>query len=566
MTVVGEKVVTPAEAVRSFVKPGDWLHLAYGGARPNALVAEIVRQFHGTRPDFRVSAQGFVNSQHALIAAGLVSHLCVAFAGENYPAPRPNPVLQRALAGGELTVENWSIWSLTARLIAGALGVDGLPVRSLARSGIAAENTPERFQAATSPEHGEGGVVRALRPDVVLVHGIAADREGNVLLPAPYGEGNWGALAARTGVLASVETIVDADVLRDFNTQPIIPGHVVRAVSCVPRGSHPYGLWPGSFPGVSTYAEDGRFMAELRAAARSPESFEAWIREWILDLEDHDVFLAKLDARVPEPVRANRSASVVTAAGPASGPASDNERMTIAAARLIDRRVRERGHDSVLAGIGFAHLAAWTAAGWLAQHGVNVELLAELGMAGVRPLPGDPYLFASQNLAGCARLTDVASVLGASVAGSAGSTLAVLGAGEVDAHGNLNSTWSADGRFLVGSGGANDVASAADEVLVVVRQGAERLVPEVNYVTAPGHRVSTIVTTDAIFERTDGHFVVTGWLLDPNVGPEAMREWLAPRTGWELFLADEIVTFDAPSRAELTALRAFDPDRVFLKG
>jgi acyl CoA:acetate/3-ketoacid CoA transferase alpha subunit/acyl CoA:acetate/3-ketoacid CoA transferase beta subunit len=548
------KVMSVAEAVERFVSPGATIHLAYGGARPNAAVAEIVRRYAGTDPRFTVSAHGFVSTQHALVAAGLVSHLCVAFAGENYPSPRPSPVLQRALAGGTVTIENWSIWTLTARLAAGALGVEAFPVRSLAASGIAAEHAGGSYRPGEGPDR--DGSVAALRPDVVLLQAVAADEAGNVVLAAPYGEGRWGALAARTGVIACVEAIVPPEVLRRYNSWPQLPAHVVRAVCHAPRGSHPYGLWAGGFPGVDSYVEDGPFMAEVRRAARDPGTFDAWVREWMTEPADHADYLRRLDAR-PDPP-APRPA-------PRKTDATPNERMTVAAARLIERRVRAAGYDSVLAGIGFAHLASWAACRRLRRAGTTVELLAELGMAGIEPADGDPYLFASQNFPGCGQLTDVAEVLG-TMPGPATRCLGVLGAGQVDAAGNLNSTWSDDGRFLVGSGGANDVASTADEVIVVVRQDAARLVPEAGYVTAPGARVSTIVTTEAIFERRAGRFVVTGWLLEPGLSRPEIRDRLQAGTGWAVELADTVDEIPPPSADELSALRAFDPQSIFLQG
>lgn len=53
--------------------------------------------------------------------------------------------------------------------------------------------------------------------------------------------------------------------------------------------------------------------------------------------------------------------------------------MTVTAARIIRRRVEAAGHDIVLAGIGFASLAAWIAASELRAAGTPIKLLAELG-------------------------------------------------------------------------------------------------------------------------------------------------------------------------------------------
>jgi acyl CoA:acetate/3-ketoacid CoA transferase beta subunit len=65
-------------------------------------------------------------------------------------------------------------------------------------------------------------------------------------------------------------------------------------------------------------------------------------------------------------------------------------------------------------------------------------------------------------------------------------TVGCLGAAEVDRTGCLNSTELAGGRFLVGSGGANDVASRATACVVVTLARPERLPETVAYVTSPG--------------------------------------------------------------------------------
>ncbi|MEV6845798.1 CoA-transferase [Actinoplanes sp. NPDC051411] len=538
------------EAVRRFVRPGMALHLGYGGGRPNAAVAEIIRRYHGTSPGFTVSAHGLVNTQHALVEAGLVRHLVVAYAGENYPSPRPNPALQRAIRDGRVTIENWSLWTLTARLVAGALGVDGYPTRSLAGSGMAAEHDGTAFQTRKGFERAEN-MVKAYRPDLTLIHGLAADEAGNVLLPPPYGEGAWGSLAARDGVVACVERIVDADTIRRHNTMPMIPAHAVRAVCVTPFGSHPYGLDTTGFDELDGYGEDDAFMASVRSAAREPETFRAWIDEWIVAPGSHDGFLAKLRERAP------RDAPAPVAAR--TGPASDDERMTLAAVRVLRDRIASAGHRIVLSGIGFAHLAAWTAARPLQDRGEPVSLAAELGMFGFRPQPGDPYLFARRNMPTCLQLTDVMAVLGRDVSGPAASSLAVLGAGELDRHGNINSTWSASGDFVVGSGGANDVATAADEVVVVIRHGRERLLDRVGYVTAPGDRVSTVVTSKAVLERRDGEFVATRLLGDADA--ESVRA----DTGWDLPIAPDVTREPDPAAEDLAVLRSFDPAGVFLR-
>lgn len=551
------KVMTIAEAVRRFVSPGQTLHLSYGGGRPNAAVAEIIRQYRGRSPGFTVSAQGFVNTQHALVETGLVRKLVVAFAGENYPSPRPNPALRRAVSAGRVQIENWSLWTLTARLMAGSLGTGVQPVRSLVGSGLADEHAGSRF--ATIETLGvTAGLVAELRPDVVLLQALAADPQGNVILAPPYGERAWGALAAKRGVIACVERVVDSDFIRAHNTLPMIPAHAVLAVCHAPFGSHPYGMDAGGLPGVPGYAEDEPFMAEVRACARQPETFAAWIDKWINQTGSHDGYLAALGE---ERRRALREPAGSRGPG-RTGPPSEDERMALALVRVLRDRISARGHDVVLSGIGFAHLAAWTAVAAMREAGAAVQLAAELGMSGFVPQPGDPYLFALQNLPTCLQLTDIADVLGRDVAGPGTSCLGVLGAGIVDQHGNINSTWSG-GQYLVGSGGANDVASAADDVAVVIKHAPERLVPAVEYITAPGSHVSVIVTSLAVLERQHGGFIAVRYL--DNTTPDAAAERIRKETGWPVAIDSHLRREPDPDPADLARLRGYDPAGAFLR-
>ena len=124
--------------------------------------------------------------------------------------------------------------------------------------------------------------------------------------------------------------------------------------------------------------------------------------------------------------------------------------------------------------------------------------------------------------------------------------LGCLGAAQIDRGGNINSTVIPGRAFLVGSGGGNDVASAADEVVVVATLAPRRTVEAVPYVTSPGDRVSALVTDLGTFERIDGAFVLTAV---PG-GPEELDsriERVRQRCGWELVVADEVAELGSPT-------------------
>jgi Coenzyme A transferase len=189
--------------------------------------------------------------------------------------------------------------------------------------------------------------VRAISPDVTIVHGVAGDEFGNVVLSPPYGEGAWGALAARRGVIASVEKIVDSVTLRRYQALTGIPAHTVRAVCEVPFGAHPYGLY-SPIPEVAGYVEDEAFILEQRAASRAAASQWSWVDDWVGGVHGHADYLAKVGDerlqrltgsasvgswRVGLPERSYSSATGETAPTP-----TRDERMVLEAARIVGEK------------------------------------------------------------------------------------------------------------------------------------------------------------------------------------------------------------------------------------
>jgi acyl CoA:acetate/3-ketoacid CoA transferase beta subunit len=240
--------------------------------------------------------------------------------------------------------------------------------------------------------------------------------------------------------------------------------------------------------------------------------------------------------------------------------------LAVAASRHVAARVRAGGHTTLLAGIGVSNLAAWLATDRLREAGVPVELAAEIGMVGYLPRAGDPFIFATRNLPTAKSLSDVFTVIGQLVAGRFNRCLGVLGAGQVDRAGNLNSTLIPGARYLTGSGGANDVASAAAEVLVAAWQDRRRFVDKVAYVTAPGRAVRTVVSQLAVFEKSDAHgeLEVTAYLPAAGATADDAVRAIRAACGWEVRVAPGLVAEPPPAADELTLLRVFDPRRQFL--
>src|SRR5207302_2097255 len=121
-------------------------------------------------------------------------------------------------------------------------------------------------------------------------------------------------------------------------------------------------------------------------------------------------------------------------------PPNAIESAIVAAARLLKERIRDVGATAMLAGAGMANLAAWLAAYDLAEEGVNVDLVAEMGLVGYWPRPGEPMLFNQRNFPTCTMLADIDFTMSILVAGGRARAIGALGAAQLDRRGNINST------------------------------------------------------------------------------------------------------------------------------
>jgi glutaconate CoA-transferase subunit A len=114
--------------------------------------------------------------------------------------------------------------------------------------------------------------VRAINPDVTVIHAQQADREGNVMLWGLTGVQKEAALAADRAIV-TVEEIVD-----ELEPRPhavVLPSWVVTAVAHVPNGA-----WPSYAHDYSK--RDNRFYAAWDEIARDRERFRAWMDEHVL--------------------------------------------------------------------------------------------------------------------------------------------------------------------------------------------------------------------------------------------------------------------------------------------
>ena len=131
-----------------------------------------------------------------------------------------------------------------------------------------------------------------------------------------------------------------------------------------------------------------------------------------------------------------------------------------------------------------------------------------------------------------------------------------LGAAQIDRFANLNSTviggYDEPKVRLPGGGGAPEIATAAREVFVLLRQSPRTFVERLDFRTSVGERVSVVVTDLGILEPRGERRELTLTHLHPGVEVERVHA----ATGWQLRVADDLRETEPPSAQELAALRS----------
>lgn len=277
-----------AQAVYQQVPDGARVALgcALEPAIPFALVHELVRQ---QRRDLRLVGPISDIAFDLLIGAGCVAEVDAAWVG-NVSAGLAH-CYRRAMEQGtprRITVRDHSNFSIGLSLLAGALGSPYIPTRSLLGTDLARANGT--FLETTSPFDGSKILlIPAIEPDVTVLGVQRCDEDGNAQLWGPWGVSQEAALAAKA-VIVVADELVDRKVIRDDPNRTIVPAFKVAAVVVQPGACHPSPL-------QDRYDRDHEFFQEYHRATRTPEGFDAWLRAWVLDLPDHDAYLAKLGDR-----------------------------------------------------------------------------------------------------------------------------------------------------------------------------------------------------------------------------------------------------------------------------
>jgi glutaconate CoA-transferase subunit B len=159
-------------------------------------------------------------------------------------------------------------------------------------------------------------------------------------------------------------------------------------------------------------------------------------------------------------------------------------------------------------------------------------------------------------------------------------TLGLLGAAEIDRYGNINSTVIGDYRRptvrLPGSGGANDIASMAQRVIIIARHSKRRFPEHLAYMTTPGflegrqaRQASPLPGGGPVALITDlgtfGFDHSTGEMALETLHMGVTAEEVVQATGFALQIPSQVPQTSPPTTAELDVLRTkIDPDGIYI--
>jgi glutaconate CoA-transferase subunit A len=281
---VTAKVASMRDAVADLVRDGDTVAIeGFTHLISFAAGHEIIRQ---RRRDLTLARLTPDLVYDQMIAAGVARKLIFSWLGN--PGVGGLGAIRRRIEDADpvpLEVEEYSHFGMVGRYTAGATNLPFYPLRSYFETDLPAANP--LIRPIESP-YGDGTVyaVPPLRPDVTIVHAQRADAAGNTQVWGLLGCQKEAAFAADR-VIVVVEELVDEAVIRADPNRTIIPGLIVDAVVVEPYGAHPSYV-------QGSYDRDNRFYRDWDPITRDEASIQAWLREWVYDLDGRAAYVDKL--------------------------------------------------------------------------------------------------------------------------------------------------------------------------------------------------------------------------------------------------------------------------------
>ena len=283
MTNMG-KVRSLHDAIAQDIHDGDSVAIGCGleSLIPFAASYEIIRQ---RKKKLTLIAPISDMQFDQLIGAGCVKKIIASWVG-NVAAGLGHNYRRAAEAGipHAIEIEEHSNFTIGLGLQAAANGLPFLPTKSIRGSDI---SRGPQFAWVKCPFTGDELLaVKAISPDVAILHVQRADCEGNAHVWGNFGVMKEAAFAAKK-VVVTCEELVDHEVILSDPNRTLVPGFLVSSVVHQPFGSHPS-------PAQGYTRRDDSFYFEYHKETRSRDGFEKWLQTWVFSVADHREFLERL--------------------------------------------------------------------------------------------------------------------------------------------------------------------------------------------------------------------------------------------------------------------------------
>lgn len=221
----------------------------------------------------------------------------------------------------------------------------------------------------------------------------------------------------------------------------------------------------------------------------------------------------------------------------------------------------------VVVGLGLPQIAAMLAK---ATHAPNITLVLENGVINPDPIHPSVGLADPRIWYGATTFTNgFIGTLGR-ICHKGIVDIGFLGGLEVDRYGNVNSTLirkdSGGMRHFTGSGGANDIASLAREILIIIRHEPRKLCKTISYITSPGFLKGgksreqsfltgggprKIITDKVVFVFDPDTRKAVVHSIHPGVTPREVIE----NTGFEIEIPEDVQVTPTPTEREIFLIR-----------
>ena len=266
-----KKVLTSLQEASGFVEDGALV--TFGGATfsraPMEFVRELVRQ---GKKNLNLIDREPAMDFDLLIGAGCVEKVRTGMLGFEVFGMAPN--FRKKSESGELVTKEGACQPIIAGFRAAAMGLPSIPIKGMLGSDLLTISEVIGSQKQIQdPFTGETMIaVRAIEPDVAIIHAQKADEFGNVRIEGPFYEDVIKAKAAKQ-VVVTVEDVIPNSEIRRMPEATTLPHFIVDAVVETPKGAYPCSCF--NYYDV----EYGHIQEYLKAAAK--DQFKEYLDKYV---------------------------------------------------------------------------------------------------------------------------------------------------------------------------------------------------------------------------------------------------------------------------------------------